>query len=665
MINSIFKKLLDTDDKTLEFVLDKKSGIWNRLGLLLPISFWATTFGLIAPLFIKWNIDALTNKQTNLFEWKLGSTWNVVVIIISCHFALNLFNQVLWFIRNRIMNKVNFHTDAFLEDKFNYFLRRFDSSFLGAENNLRLVRNLQWSLAGIQDNILKIFQLIVEIPVMMIGLGAILPYLHPYLMVIMIISSILVLSLDAFKANAWRQFELIENRQGEQKNQLSWRVVWYFNNFLTNGWLNNIYEMYQAKRKTWQDTKLKQFARNDNIGMLVTIVNELTFLANSLLAAFLVLSGAITIGTLSVFFYYGDKVKDFMYKMGELIKVVIDLRFSLFRLSFLLHMQPKLDYSNIQPFNPINIDSIEFKKVDFAYPTFFTDEKEYLDRMQKKLGLISDNNGSWWSRKIANHLPSGSKKDLTQELGELEEMFAKASANKTILNQLDFKMLKGKVYGIVGYNGAGKTTLTRLIKRTLDVKSGELLINGIDIKRIDPLLIKEYIGSLEQNSYLVDSLTIRENLTMNADRLVSDDEIWEVLEQLGMKDNVHSLDAIIGEGIEFSGGQAQLIEIARVLLAPKPIVILDEGTNQLDAMKEDTVLKLIRQKTQNSIVIFITHRMTTCMKCDEVIVIDQGKMEARGEPQALLNSKTENLFQKFWNIQVQPHKDVIESKSNL
>ncbi len=662
MFNSIFKKLLDTDDKTLDFILDKESKIWSKLAFILPLAFWATTFGLIAPLFIKWNIDALTNKQTELFGYNVGSTWKVVGIIILTHSGLNLFNQILYFINNRIMNKVNFEADAYLEDKFNYFLRRFDSSFLGAENNLRLVRNLQWSLGGIQSSILRIFTLLIEIPVTIIGLIAIIPYLHPYLMVIMVISAAFVLTLDAVKANQWRQFELIENRQGEQKNQLSWRIVWFFNNFLTNGWLNNIYDMYREKRSTWQATKLKQFIRNDNTGFLITIVNEATFLANSLLAAWLVLTGAITIGTLSVFFYYGDKVKEFMYKVGDFIKVIIELRFALFRLSFLLHMQPKLDYSNIQEFKDITINSLEFKNVDFAYPTFFTDEKEYLVRMQKKLGLIEDDNASWWNKNVQKHMPSGSKKDLQQELGELETMFDKAAANKTILNQLNFKLEKGIIYGVVGYNGAGKTTLTRLIKRTLDVKSGQLLVNGKDIKTIDPLIIKEYISSLEQNSYLVDSLTIRENLCMNADRVVSDDEIWEVLEQLGIKDNITTLDAIVGEGIEFSGGQAQLIEIARILLAPKPIIILDEGTNQLDAIKEDTVLKLIKEKTRDSIVIFITHRMTTCMKCDKVIVIEQGKMEAQGAPQALLNDKTPNLFQKFWNIQVAPHSDVMEKK---
>jgi ABC-type multidrug transport system fused ATPase/permease subunit len=657
MFKSLLIRLFDTDEKTLDFILDSKSGIWGKLWLILPISFWATFFGLVMPLFLKFNIDALTSKSTSLLGVEVGTTWRVVTIIICVHFGLNLFNQLLWFIKNRVQDRVNFTTDAFLEDKFNYFLRRFDSSFLGAENNLRLVRNLQYSLGGIQDSFLRIFQLLVEIPVIAIGLGTILPLLHPYLMVIMVISTVIILVLDGVKAQTWRQFELLENRQAEQKNQLSSRVVWYFNNFLTNGWLNNIYELYKTKRTTWQETKLKQLRRNHNIGFLISFFNELTFLASSLLAAFLVLTNAITIGTLSLFFYYGDKVKEFLYKVGDFIKLIIDLRFSLFRLSFLLHMQPKLDYSNIAEFNPITINSIEFKDVNFAYPTFFTEEKDYLKRMEKRLGILDDDT-SWWSKNVQKHISTSSKKDIQNEMKELEDMFTAAASNKTILNNLTFKLNKGKVYGIVGYNGAGKTTLTRLIKRTLDTKSGELLIDDRDIKSIDPLVIKEYIGSLEQTTYLIDSLSVRENLLMNANRVINDDEIWTILEELGMKENIESLDSVIGEGIEFSGGQAQLLEIARVLLSPKPIVILDEGTNQLDAIKEDKVMKMIREKTKESIVIFITHRMTTCMKCDEVIVIDQGNVEIIGDPAELLKSTKPNLFQKFWNIQVEPHKNL-------
>jgi ABC-type multidrug transport system fused ATPase/permease subunit len=82
-------------------------------------------------------------------------------------------------------------------------------------------------------------------------------------------------------------------------------------------------------------------------------------------------------------------------------------------------------------------------------------------------------------------------------------------------------------------------------------------------------------------------------------------------------------------------------------------MILDEGTNQLDAVKEQKILNILHEIKQNSIVLFITHRMTTTQKCDEILILDQGKIVASGKPQELLKAKTPNLFQEFWNIQVE------------
>jgi ABC-type multidrug transport system fused ATPase/permease subunit len=651
MLYAIFKRLLDTETKTLEFILDPKSKIWTKLWLILPISIWATAFSIIAPLFIKFQIDAFTEKWINLGFIKLGDTFKVVVAILAGYVVLGIMNQSLWWIRNRMMQKINFESESFLEDKFNNYLTRFDSSFLGAENNLRLVRNLQWGLASIQENFLKIFQLLIEIPVMIVTMLIVLQYLQPQLMVVIAITAIISMLLDAYKNQIWKQYELIETRASEQKNQLSWRIVWYFNNFLTNGWFDNIYSMYKTKRLVWQKLKLKQSYSADNFGFFINIVNEIYNGVTMFVAALLLFSSAITVGTLTVFSSYSDRVKDLINKIGEMFRIIVDMRFNLFRLSFLLNIQPKLDYSNIRDFNDQDITSIEFKDVNFAYPVFFEEEKDYLHKMQKRLGILEDN--STLLRRFT-HMIVGSwaKKNLEEEFKELDNLFGKTEGNKKILKNLNFKLTKGKIYGIVGYNGAGKTTLTRLIKRTLDAQAGIISLNQTELKTIHPLAVKKYISSLEQNSYLIDSLSVRDNILLNAKEHVSDEIIWNILEQLDLKSSIPSLDLLVGEGVEFSGGQAQLLELARVLVSPRPIVILDEGTNQLDAIKEAKVMTLIKKYTSNSIVIFITHRMTTCFKCDEVIVVDNGAVEAHDKPKTLLESKNPNLFQKFWNVQV-------------
>jgi ABC-type multidrug transport system fused ATPase/permease subunit len=525
MIFKILTKLLDTEQKTLEFILDPKSRVWQKLALILPISFWATALSIIAPLFVKFQVDAITGNWTSLGSIQLKDTFEVVIAICAGLFFLNLLNQVLWWIKNRVYEKVNFQAESFLEDKFNNYLTRFDSSFLGAENNLRLVRNLQWGLGSLQENFLRMFQLLIEIPVALIGLVVVLQFLHPSLMIIIVISTCTVMLIDAYKSQVWKQYELLETRASEQKNQLSWRVIWYFNNFLTNGWLHNLYQMYTVKRKNWQDLKLKQSYATNNIGLIISLLNEITNFATIILAAFLVITKVITIGTLSIFASYGDRVKDLITKMGDLFRLLIDMRFNLFRLSFLLNIKPKLDYSNIVEFKDTKINRIEFKNVDFTYPGFFEEEKDYLHRMQKRVGILDDDS-SWWSKNIQKHISSWTRKNLENELKELDEMFDKTGANKQILKNLSFNLEKGQIYGMVGYNGAGKTTLTRLIKRTLDVQNGQILLNGTDIKTIEPLKVKDYISSLEQNSYLIDSLSVRENILLNASRQdINDEEI--------------------------------------------------------------------------------------------------------------------------------------------
>ncbi|MEI6729611.1 MAG: ABC transporter ATP-binding protein [bacterium] len=291
--------------------------------------------------------------------------------------------------------------------------------------------------------------------------------------------------------------------------------------------------------------------------------------------------------------------------------------------------------------------------------------------MQQRVGMVVEldqkkvtkavENGNWfsrllfWIRQKMSHqsLSVWSRKRLEKELKELEDIFGKAAKNELVLKGLNITFEKGKIYSLVGYNGAGKTTLTKLLKRTIDPTRGEILVNGKSLTTVEPLYWKKYLASLEQENFLWESLSIRDNLLLGQEgKKVSDKEIFKALEKVGLKDKVKDLDAIIGEGVELSGGQNQLLEIARVLIQKKPIVILDEGTNQLDAEKEAKIMALLQEIKQHSIVIFITHRMTTCRNADQILVLENGKLTSQGSPQELLKAKKENLFQKFWKLQV-------------
>jgi ABC-type multidrug transport system fused ATPase/permease subunit len=233
-------------------------------------------------------------------------------------------------------------------------------------------------------------------------------------------------------------------------------------------------------------------------------------------------------------------------------------------------------------------------------------------------------------------------------------MLEKEGESKEILHSLNLKLEKGKMYAIVGYNGAGKSTLSSLIKRNLDPSSGQILINGDrSLTTIDPTEWKSLISSLEQKSVIWPGISLRDNLLLGATGTISDDQMWQALERVGIKDKVSDLDLIYGEGMELSGGQEQLIELARVILQKKPLVILDEGTNQLDAMKEANIINIMNQIKQEAIVIFISHRMTSSSKCDQIIVLDNGRIEAVGGHKELIVDQKTNLYQAMWKLQVE------------
>jgi ABC-type multidrug transport system fused ATPase/permease subunit len=153
---------------------------------------------------------------------------------------------------------------------------------------------------------------------------------------------------------------------------------------------------------------------------------------------------------------------------------------------------------------------------------------------------------------------------------------------------------------------------------------------------------------------LWNTLSLRENLLLGSPNIkISDAEIKKYIKLVGLEKVVTDLDLIIGEGVDFSGGQNQLLEIVRAMILKKPIIIFDEGTNQLDAEKEAKVLEILEQLKKNTIIIFISHRITSCQKADEVLILENGKISAKDTPKNLLNSKKENLFQKFWKLQVE------------
>lgn len=223
------------------------------------------------------------------------------------------------------------------------------------------------------------------------------------------------------------------------------------------------------------------------------------------------------------------------------------------------------------------------------------------------------------------------------------------------LKKINLKLEKGLKLAIVGSNGAGKTTLIKLLCRLYEPTEGEILINNIPLTSYNKETIDKLFSVVFQDFKLF-SYSIKDNVSsgLNGDLK----KVEETLEKTGMLDRVNnmpkSIDTVIyqrskEDGIEISGGEAQKLAISRALYKDSPIVILDEPTAALDPKSEAEVYENFNDLVKDKTSIFISHRMSSCKFCDEIIVIDEGEIVEKGEHKHLLMN--EGMYHRMWNAQ--------------
>ena len=214
----------------------------------------------------------------------------------------------------------------------------------------------------------------------------------------------------------------------------------------------------------------------------------------------------------------------------------------------------------------------------------------------------------------------------------------------------------GKI-ALVGPSGAGKTTVFQLLQRFYDPQSGEILLDGVDIKHADIHALRQRIALVPQDPVIFAS-SLRDNVRYARPDATDDAVIaackaafaMEFIEQLP-----EGLDSFLGErGVRLSGGQKQRIAIARAILADRPILLLDEATSALDSNSEQQVQMALEVLMQNRTTIMIAHRLSTIINADRIVVLQQGRIVASGAHQELLASS--ELYQQLARLQFQsPH----------
>ena len=207
------------------------------------------------------------------------------------------------------------------------------------------------------------------------------------------------------------------------------------------------------------------------------------------------------------------------------------------------------------------------------------------------------------------------------------------------LREVSLRARPGEQIALVGHSGSGKTTLTYLISRLYDPESGQILIDGHDVKQIALESLGQIVGVVTQESFLLHD-TIRENLRY-ARPDASEDEIIEAARAAAIHDHISTLpdgyDTVVGErGYKLSGGQKQRIAIARAILKDPRILILDEATSALDTQSERLIQDALARLAVGRTTFAIAHRLSTVLNADQILVLQQGVIVERGTHAELL-----------------------------
>jgi ABC-type multidrug transport system fused ATPase/permease subunit len=210
---------------------------------------------------------------------------------------------------------------------------------------------------------------------------------------------------------------------------------------------------------------------------------------------------------------------------------------------------------------------------------------------------------------------------------------------RPVLDDIDLDLAPGRTVALIGHTGSGKTTLTSLVPRFYDVTDGRVLLDGVDVRDVTLTSLRRSIGVISQDPFLF-SATVRENITFGAPEL--DDVEVERIARLAQAHEFverlpHGYETVIGErGITLSGGQRQRLAIARALAVDPRVLILDDATASVDASTEARIRLGLREAMRNRTTLIIAHRLSTIALADEIVVLDNGRIAARGEHEELL-----------------------------
>lgn len=252
-------------------------------------------------------------------------------------------------------------------------------------------------------------------------------------------------------------------------------------------------------------------------------------------------------------------------------------------------------------------------------------------------------------------LPVEKRNDNEYELEFHNVSFRYPGSERNSLNHVSMKLDLKQKFAVVGRNGAGKTTFVKLLCRLYDVSEGCITLNGVDIRKYD---YNEYLNVFAAvfQDFSLFSFSVKDNILCS--QPYDEDKLWSCAKQSGIDERINHMDLKMdqllfhhmGDGVDLSGGEEQKLAITRALYKDSPIIILDEPTAALDPISEYEIYTNFNEMVNDKTSIYISHRMSSCRFCDQILVFDQGELVQVGTHKTLMNDQ-KGVYAALWNAQ--------------
>lgn len=282
--------------------------------------------------------------------------------------------------------------------------------------------------------------------------------------------------------------------------------------------------------------------------------------------------------------------------------------------------------------------------------------------VQMSRGLISFERLKSIIREEREPLDEGDMAPAGKLHGEVifEDVSFEYEPGQSVLKNVSFRCKPGQVVALLGSTGSGKTSLVSLLPRFYDYNKGQILLDGVELKRYPRRFLREQIGIVLQEPFLF-SRTIRENIRYSVGEKVAENEIEEAARAAAVHDVIKTFpgqyDTLVGEkGVTLSGGQKQRVTLARTLLKDPSILILDDATSSVDTETEAEIRTALRRLMKGRTTFLIAHRIQSVMLADLILVFDGGRIVQQGTHEGLLAQ--EGIYRKVFDIQTMIEDEV-------